>query len=527
MERQIIIGLITSAEYISKITPVWNHLYIHSEAARALSIIAVDYHSKYNKAIGRDIEVAFAEHYKTGRISQELAEEIEEDILPGLSEECVKKGLDVEYLTDQTIKYFKKRQLLIITEQVENVLGNKILSEEERLEKATKLIGDFAPINTVEEETSIELGSAESIKALKKAFEQVSTPVVRFPKELGVFWNHQFVAGAFISLLAPEKRGKTFFLLDMCMRAVRQGKNVAFFQAGDMNEAEQLKRIAVYLTGCSTLEKYCTGHWQPVRDCIKNQTNDCNKKERECDFGVFEDMKEEDIFKIPAKDFFQHVQDNLDYRPCHNCSLYEKDKLGSRWHKKVEASNPIEFDDAKKAIRKYFAKNGNKLRLSTHANGTLSVKDVEDKLKTWKREFNFVPHLIVIDYADLLVPSIKQDFRHQQNQIWKDLRKLSQTEIDGILPCVVSPTQADAKAYTKNTLELDNFSEDKRKFAHVTAMYGLNHDKNGVEKSLGVLRINEIIIREGDYSSTNQVTVLQDLRQGRPIVGSYFSYINQ
>jgi hypothetical protein len=87
---------------------------------------------------------------------------------------------------------------------------------------------------------------------------------------------------------------------------------------------------------------------------------------------------------------------------------------------------------------------------------------------------------------------------------------------------VVTATQADAKSYDQDRLKLANFSEDKRKYAHVTAMYGLNQDKDDREKKIGIMRINEIVIREGEFSATNEVYVLQNLRRGQPHLGSYW-----
>jgi len=69
---------------------------------------------------------------------------------------------------------------------------------------------------------------------------------------------------------------------------------------------------------------------------------------------------------------------------------------------------------------------------------------------------------------------------------------------------------------------MENFSEDKRKYAHVTAMYGLNMDHKGREKELGILRINEIVIRESDFNNQTQVHVLQNLRRGQPCLTSYW-----
>ena len=51
-------------------------------------------------------------------------------------------------------------------------------------------------------------------------------------------------------------------------------------------------------------------------------------------------------------------------------------------------------------------------------------------------------------------------------------------------PLVVTATQADANSYDRTSLKMSNFSEDKRKLAHVTAMYGLNQDPAGREKGI-------------------------------------------
>ena len=66
-----------------------------------------------------------------------------------------------------------------------------------------------------------------------------------------------------------------------------------------------------------------------------------------------------------------------------------------------------------------------------------------------------------------------------------------------------------------------NIAEDKRKYAHVTAMWGLNQDPKGREKKLGIMRLNELVVREGIFNIHNEVAILQDLRSGRPFLESY------
>jgi hypothetical protein len=136
----------------------------------------------------------------------------------------------------------------------------------------------------------------------------------------------------------------------------------------------------------------------------------------------------------------------------------------------------------------------------------------------WEKQDNFVPDIILIDYADILASdadSSRLEPRNQQNKIWQRLRKLSQQK-----HClVVTATQADAASYDKNTLGLSNFSEDKRKYGHVTAMYGLNQSPE--EKQIGIMRVNELVIRDGAFDRMNQIKILQCLEIGRPFLDSF------
>jgi len=50
----------------------------------------------------------------------------------------------------------------------------------------------------------------------------------------------------------------------------------------------------------------------------------------------------------------------------------------------------------------------------------------------------------------------------------------------------------------------------------------LSQDKKGREKKLGLMRINEILIREGESSQSNQVYVLQNLSRGQFALSSYW-----
>jgi replicative DNA helicase len=180
---------------------------------------------------------------------------------------------------------------------------------------------------------------------------------------------------------------------------------------------------------------------------------------------------------------------------------------------------PLTEEMAKKKLNKLFSRRKAKFKLSTHANGTLTISEMRSLLSTWEKQEGFIPDVIIIDYADLLEPEKGgRDYRHQLNEIWKGMRRMTEEQ-----HCLlVTATQADAQSYGANTLRLKNFSEDKRKLSHVTAMYGLNQDPQGRERRMGILRVNELVVREDELESKRQVKVLQRLQIGRPVCGSFF-----
>lgn len=523
IERRILIGLITNTTYLKQVRPLITPQLIASSTARMLVNWTLKYYDKYKQAPESHIEDIFYKRLKEG-LPKDVAEEIEQDILPELSEEYEQdSNVDTEYLVEETVAYLKRQHLLNLSEQIEATIENGIGDLDKRIQDAEQLARTFKTVERDKDET-LDLSKPESNERIRKAFEKLADPIVEFPKQLGQFWNHVFVPGGFIAFLAPEKRGKTYLLLEIAMRALRQGRKVAMFQAGDMNEGDQLKRIAMYLTKKNTLEKYCKDHFEATRDCIRNQFNKCQKKERECDFGLWTEKEKEDYHKFKMQDFISKYTDNEDYRPCYNCEEYDRFKLGTNWIKPVEGCEPLTVDEAEKAIIKFFQENKRQFKIDTHPSNTLSFNKAEAQLDKWEGEDGFVPDIILFDYIDImLAPDTRKQVRDQENDKWKQARKLSQKERQGILPLVIIPTQSDADSYKKDRLRLENFSEDKRKYAHTTAFYGLNQDRRGIEKSFGLLVINELLLREGDFSCENTCTLIQNLRQGRPLKGSYFA----
>src|SRR4030042_4183377 len=98
IERKIIIGLITSTEYLKLIQKIWNIELLESPTAKRLAIWCWEYFDKYQKAPKKDIEMIFFSKLKSGKLPKDIADEIQEDILPGLSQEYAKEPQQLEAL---------------------------------------------------------------------------------------------------------------------------------------------------------------------------------------------------------------------------------------------------------------------------------------------------------------------------------------------------------------------------------------------------------------------------------------------
>lgn len=508
IERKIVIGLITNSEYLQRLQSIWNAEYIESEVAQELSKWCWEYFEKYKKAPYSDMEGIYIQKLKKG-LNATLAEEIEQDILPELNEEYLKTNTNIDFLIDETKKYFIERQILLHTDRVE------LLLEKNELDKAKMEVEDFRIIEEPEQ-VGLELSDVSTLSKIENAFNKTYENLIYFPGALGTFWNDELRRGAFVGLMGSAKRGKTFWLLEFMMRAYTQGRKVAFFQAGDMTEDEQLLRMCVYLTKKPIREQNTGTIYIPQQDCIKNQTDTCNKKIRECNHGVFANIP--DRKDITKADLIQAAKDFPEYAPCFNCVAWKTSDWGTPWLKRKEIRNTLSVEEAKKAWDNFFIKAGQKIKIASYSNGTLTVKEVKRVLDQWDREEQFNPDVILFDYVDIMATDKEREFRHRENEKWKGLRALSQ-EYKSL---VITPTQADAESYKKNRLDASNYSEDRRKYDHVTAMFGLNQDTQGREKELGVMRINKIIVREGSFHSSQEVHVLQQLNIGRPFMGSYF-----
>jgi hypothetical protein len=162
MERQIIIGLITSTEYCVFIKEIWDERYIESTTGKRMAVWCWEYFDIYGKAPKRNIEKIYLAKLKEGKLPKDLFSEIEEEILPGLSKEYENSDFNLQHLIDKTKQYFSDRHIVIHNENVE------ALRQEGKIEEAESLMISFKPLSIISTNLDSFILTPERIRQKKR-----------------------------------------------------------------------------------------------------------------------------------------------------------------------------------------------------------------------------------------------------------------------------------------------------------------------------------------------------------------------
>lgn len=459
IERQIVTGLVVSTEFLSQMAPILDVTLLQSRHFQLIAGWTLDYFTKYEKAPKVDIEGIY-HAWAVGSQAEEDLIDLVHEVLESLSESFLSApNLNIPYLLDSAFKYLSNRKL----EALKDVLEYHL--EANNPEAAEKALSEYYP---VAKSSDSEIDPFNDMLAWDAAYADRQASLIEW-KEPGAktFFGNAFSRDALIAILAPEKRGKTWFCLEFAIRALSQRKKVALFEVGDMSASQIMRRLGVRLSKRPAFKK---------------------------DLGVIQ---------IPKR-------------------LFHAGKEVEIENKEITCDCTANSNSSKKAVEMFLRANGIKpkeshFKLSVHPNSSINVHDISAILKKWELYEEFIADIVIIDYADILAnePGTGHlSSRDQINSTWKALRRLSQEK-----HClVIAPTQADAASYNTRLLDLKNFSEDKRKLSHVTGMLGLN--QCGDEKIKGIMRLNWIVLREDSFSVDKCLHVGQCLKLGRPFTCS-------
>lgn len=314
--------------------------------------------------------------------------------------------------------------------------------------------------NTITKYKSIEKSSGKAVsllfnrEAIVNSFTQDDELLFTFPGAYGSVVGDVHRED-FISYLAPMKRGKTFALIDAGVTAIQNGLKVVHVSL-EMSESQMLKRYWICLSG------------------------QLNKDNDEINYSYFE--KNEDKWEI-------------------------KHKTISRKAVSIE-----EVEKKQKHLRRLFR--GGDIRVLAVPAYSWNVERLDAELDQLAQQENYIPDVIIIDYADIMAPSEKGDYRNQLDGIWKRLRGMAQKR-----KAVVFTASQSGRASIDKNVDSKDIAEDIRKLAHITSMVSLN--QTPAEKQAGILRLKQLAVREGEQEFREAVCT-QCLSIGRIVTDSHF-----
>lgn len=489
IERKITTSFIVSTSFCEKIGFVYKKEYLEVDYAKIVIGWSLDYFQQYRIAPNIHIQDIY-------NIEKDSLKESEADtisvFLESLSDEYEKlEILNVDYLVDETRKYFRKRALEILFEK-----GNKYTSVG-KVKEAEKLLLKHKQVSKV---TSGRFDPFDVLNIRNYDIEDLSNRLFILPGALGnlVGWLER---GWLVAVMAPEKRGKSWFLEEMVFSALLRRLKV-FWISLEMSRPQLEKRIYQKLTGFGFVggeNNY------PVFDCRKNQENSCLSRNRVNDVELF------------IEGGLPEFDKKSKYRVCTVCRGKKNKKyIPAYWYQHEEVKE-LRIKKIEKKATAFISMYGGNLRVKAFPRFSASMEDIANELGDLEYSEDFIPDVIVIDYLDILSPgNSRLEGRDKVDNTWKIAARIA-----GEKNClVITADQSDAVGRSQRSLDDSNFSEDKRKDANLDVRIGLNQRSR--EKEEKVMRVNVLMHRHKSFHPKQEVMILQELSRGQTVLDSEF-----
>lgn len=451
-ERRVLTAMIVSTVVVASVAPRWDREGMFSSPfANLIGKWAVEYYNRHKEAIGKSITARFVSH------EEDYPKDVNNaDVgyfISSLSDEYEIRAEEIndKYMVDLAARHFGKIRANRLMEAA------KADMDSGRFERADERLRSYRTFELAEEAG---INFLEDEESFRSAFASKGEAIIKFSGARGEFYSHTLCRDGFIVFAAPEKRGKTWGLLDMAWTAVTQRRKTVFFSIGDMSKDQITLRFATRIAR------------KPLYSCT---------------------------VKYPVS---LEVPDTI-VVVTHEDQIFDIGLSADEGWKAVQRVKKARI----KSEHTYF-------KLVCRPAGLLDVFGIRSILRTWAED-GWIADVVVIDYMDLLASpreSRTMDKRDQINETWIQMRALN-LETHTL---IVSATQANRKAYDAPLIRMEHISEDKRKLAHPTGIVGLNSIPS--EKRKGLMRLNWPAVRELDMDVARCVYMAGCLSLANPCV---------
>jgi len=483
IENKVVTGLIVSDWFIKEIEPIYDPKYIKNDYIRKICSWAIDYFQTYGESPKSKIQDIFDLERDT--LDESIAILINV-LLTKLSKDYIEESqtLNDRYIFDKVLTYFKSRELEITATNIKKLIDLNRIDEAEdeisRYKKVAKLTsGWFNPL---------------SDKHIYNVFdEDNSDHILTMPGSLGEMLG-PLERSWFIAILGTFKKGKSWYLQEFAIQALSNRLKVAFIslEMKGKNFQERLyKRITASGTSPTNIFLY------PTFDCYKNQIGSCTRSDKVKTEALIEEGED-----LPP------FSNDLAYKTCTVCRGTPLFKAAT-WFESLKRPE-FTYKNTNKSIRAFRRMYGDNLRIKVYPKFSANVKDVKRDLELLEQTEDFIPDIIIIDYADILKPeNEKSEGRMALDETWKTLGGLA-AEKHCLL---ITASQGTRKAIDKRQLSQEDVAEWIGKLAHVDVFFGINQTEE--EKQMKLLRVNLLAHRHKEFDDNLNCYILQQLEVGQ------------
>jgi hypothetical protein len=479
IEKKIATASIISTKFLKEIKLVFDPEYLRNSYVKTICFWCLQYYEEYEKSPGIHIQDIF--HLEKEQLQKENADIIEA-FLNHLSERYEEdQGINEDYVLDSAIAYFKKRELEIRASNITKLLEKNRVDEAEdqimKYKKVAKLTSGWS--------------DPFDIKSITKVFDEKEEGVFRFPGQLGDMlgsWKRNWV----VCILGSFKRGKTFTMVDIAVLSLLS-KNKVVFISLEMQEEDVNERIYKRIVASGNSEELI----YPVFDCLYNQTGDCTDKKRKNKVPL--------IGEEGTKPEFHK---DLKYRPCSVCRGQENYSLET-WFEILK--RPLfSQKNVIKSLNSFAKMYGKNLKVKVYPKFSANISDIKRDLDVLEQTEDFIPDIIIVDYAGILKPEDKGSKKIDAiDDTWKTLGQLA-----GERHClVITAWQGNRGAIYKKSMDQESVSEWIGIIGHVDIMLTLNQTKE--EKRNKQMRIGLIAHRHKDFYEEENCLILQQIEAGQ------------
>ena len=440
-ERDFVTSIIMSDKCCQVLIPFIKLQYFECDYTRVIVQWVIEYYKKFKMSPKRDVMSLYRVH----------CDEIQDDSLKDLILTYLQKLSETninneDYLLDQSRDFLDYRALTNYTEDLKACLNTR------SMEKAREIQSGYRKVS-VAETNEVSLLSLDDTNIIKEALEKVDEELFTLPdaysEVVGKIHRNDFIA-----ILAGMKKGKSWALGDLALRAMKQQLNVVFVSM-EMTREEVVQRFWKMLFGAKS------GLIQP--GLVETSR-------------FVEDLNEPEKYKVELID------------------VNVKEGVG----KSVE-----ELQKQLRAQNNYM---GN-LRIVAYPAFSVSATEVEQRVEELAQN-GFIADVVVIDYADILKPcGGGSELRNQLDATWKALRAFAMK----FHCCVITASQTNRAGLNSSIIDATVISDDIRKACHVTSFVAL--EQTPKMKKQHLMRVHNIMLRQG--TSGNSCVFPQALGLGQ------------